>query len=300
MKTLLVIVSKDQQQYAENMNEAIGNLSVKPDGIIVILDRPTPGEISATKKAYTNELVTVIVSTSLPAYVGRPQMNFHVPYFCAGHARNIGVAHAIDNGYDAIIFIDGDCYPEPDLIKGHLEHLDVDEPAITVGRRLEGKYGWHDQREKDTNYPIPIFDKPGRVTREAFFVDSGVLWTCNMGINKQALDIMMSTNKTLYGREELCSSEFCGTWGGEDGFIGLEALYLDIPIMTVRMAGAGIRHVEHPRPLDKYDHETFTVYLEEKREELLYLMKANGMSCNGYRFVPKDIIVGDRDWVAKQ
>jgi len=297
MKTLLVIVSKDQQQYAEKMNTAIDKLTVKPDGVLVVLERPSPAEINATKHAYTNELVSILVSTSLPEYVGRPQMNFRVPYFCAGHARNLGVKYANDNGYDAIIFIDGDCYPEPDLIKAHNDLLKSDDPVITVGKRNEAKYGWHDQREKNGNFPIPIFNKSDRITREAFFVDSGVLWTCNMGINRKAIDLMTSTNQTLYGRDELCSSDFCGTWGGEDGFIGLEALYLDISVMPVCAIDAGVRHNEHPRPLDKYDHETFVAYLEEKREELMYLMKANEMACP--RYLPKDIIIGNRDWAAK-
>ena len=296
MKTLLTVVSKNQQQYAGKMNEAFGNLTVKPDGILVVLDRPSPSEIASTRRAYTNELVNVLITSRLPDFVGRPQMDYHVPYFCAGNARNIAVQYAGEHGYDTIIFIDGDCYPEPDLVKAHLELLDSDDPVITVGRRNEAKYGWHDQREKDSAYPIPIFNKCERVTREAFFVDSGVLWTCNMGINSKAMDIMVCTNRTLYGRDELCSSDFCGTWGGEDGFIGLEALYLDIHVIPVTSGNAGVRHIEHPRPLDKYDHDTFVTYLEEKREELLYLMAAHGMHCS--RFVPKEIIVGNREWVA--
>ena len=168
---------------------------------------------------------------------------------------------------------------------------------ITVGKRLEAKYAWHDQREKDSRYPIPVFRKPERITNEAYFVDSGVIWTCNMGINMAAIRKILGTNKLLYGREELCSSDFCGTWGGEDGFIGLEALYLDISVMPICNDLAGVRHEEHLRPLDKYDFENFTAFLEEKREELMYLLVVNEIGCNGHRFVPKDIIIGNRDWI---
>lgn len=297
MKTLLVIVSKDQQQYAAKMNESIGKLSVQPDGVLVVLDRPSLAEINTTKQAYTNKLTTVLVSSPLPEFVGRPQMNFHVPYFCAGHVRNLATKYAIQNEYDAIIFIDGDCYPDTDLIKAHAELLESNEPIVTVGKRCEAKYAWHDQREKEPTYPIPIFEKCERITKEAFFVDSGVVWTCNMGINRKALEFLFSINKMLYGREEFCMSDFCGTWGGEDGFIGLEALYLDIAVMPVCTPNSGVLHNEHPRPLDKYDHETFISYLEEKREELLYLLKANGIDCP--RYTPKDIIVGNREWIAK-
>jgi len=297
MKTLLAIVSKSQQQYAERMKSAIDGLTVKPDGVLVVLDRPSVQELNVSRKTFDGPLYRVEQMTAIPEYAGRPQMNHGVPYFCAGAARNMAAGIALSEGYDSVVFIDGDCFPEPDLIAAHGELLVSEEATVTVGRRCEGKYGWHDQREKDTTYPIPIFERQERVTKEAFFVDSGVLWTCNMGINRKALDIIMSANRDLYGRAELCSSDFCGTWGGEDGFLGLEALYLDIPVMPVCRTGAGVRHVEHDRPLDKYDHETFIAYLEEKREELLYLMKSHGMDCP--RYLPKDIIIGDRVWAKK-
>jgi len=300
MKSLLIIISRGQQQYASQMNAAVSNLTETPDKVLVILDRPSPKELNETRKAYTNKLVEIIAVHSLPEYVGRPQLNYHVPYFCAGHARNIGVRYAIEHAYDVVIFIDGDCYPEPDLIIGHMNLLVSDEACVTVGKRCEAKYGWHDQREKDVNFPIPIFSNPERITREAFFVDSGVMWTCNMGLNRKAIDMIMHMNMSLYGRTELCSSDFIGTWGGEDGFLGMEALYGNIPVYPVCRKSSGVRHNEHPRPLDKYDHETFVTYLEEKREELMYLLVAQGMGCNGYTFVPKDIIIGNRDWISNQ
>lgn len=293
MRTLFVILSKDQDKYAEEMNRHLEQLSTKPDKVLVLLDRPELREMNATKRAYAdNPLVEVITVRDIPAHIGRPQMNYGVPYFCAGHLRNIAAKYAIDNGYDAAIFIDGDCYPEPDMVKAHIALLDRIEPTITVGRRLEGKHAWHDQREVSEDFPIPIFNKPNTpVTNEAFFVDSGVVWTCNMGINRAALEHFFNLNDTLFGRKELCSSDFCGTWGGEDGYIGLQALYTGVEVLPVCDKNAGIRHVNHDRPLDKYDHETFVAYLEEKREELLYLLKINHIECK-YNYVPKDIVLG--------
>lgn len=297
MKTLLTIVSKNQQQYAARMKEAVEAMSCIPDRVLIVLDRPTAQELKDTQDIFGSPLYHVVSVQDIPSYAGRPQMKYGIPYFCAGAARNMAARFAMEADYDAVIFIDGDCYPEPDLVNAHLELLESEEPAVTVGRRNEAKHGWHDQREKDAEHPIPIFGKQERITKEAFFVDSGVVWTCNMGINRQAMSEIMSLNKALFGRDELCSSDFSGTWGGEDGYLGLEAFYLDIPVMPVCRKGAGVRHVEHDRPLDKYDHETFVAYLEEKREELLYLMKANGRPCP--RYVPKGIIIGNRDWVKK-
>ena len=293
MRTLLVILSKDQDKYAEEMNRRLDQLSVKPEKVHVILDRPALKEMNATRRAYENNpLVEVKVIRDIPSNIGRPQMNYGVQYFCAGHLRNTAAKYAIDNGYDAAIFIDGDCYPEPDIIKAHNVILDREEPTITVGRRLEGQYAWHDQREVSKDTPIPIFNKPNTpVTNEAYFVDSGVVWTCNMGINRAALEHLFNLNNTLFGRPELCSSDFCGTWGGEDGYIGLQALYSGVDVYPVCDDNAGVRHVDHERPLDKYDPEMFTAYLEEKREELMYLLKINNIECK-YNYVPKNIVLG--------
>lgn len=296
MRTLLVIPSKNQERYAPAMSESIKSLSVKPDKVLVMLDRPALKEMNLTKKAYQdNSIVEVRVVRNIPVGIGRPQMNYGVPYFCAGHMRNLAVSYALEENYDSVIFIDGDCYPEKDLIKAHNALLDTkEERVITIGRRCEGKHAWHDQREVSKEHPVPIFNKPNTpITNELFFVDSGVVWTCNMGINRHALRHMVELNEKLYGRRELCSSDFCGTWGGEDGFIGMEAFYTGVTLLPVCDADAGIRHVEHERPLDKYDHETFISYLEERREELLYLLKVHGMECK-YKYVPKDIIIGNQ------
>ena len=52
MRTLLVIPSKNQEQYAPTMNESIKSLSVKPDKVLVMLDRPALKEMNLTRKAY--------------------------------------------------------------------------------------------------------------------------------------------------------------------------------------------------------------------------------------------------------
>jgi len=293
MKRLLVIISKDQQQYANKINDALSQLSEHPEEILVYLDRPSTTELETVTTEYAGNHVTVLASNTLPC-VGRPPMIWGTPYFGAGHIRNLALQYAMGHDYDIVIFIDGDCIPEPDLIRGHTDILSSDEPTITVGRRLEGFYGWHDQREKDEHRLIPIFNTQCRVTSEAYFVDSGVLWSCNMGMNREAIEQITKLNLLLYGRSEVFSTDFLGTWGGEDGFLGLEAFYSDIPVVPVCSNGTGVQHEEHPRPIEKYDFINFTPFLEEKREELLYLMASNGMDCNGCRYVPINIILGPR------
>lgn len=297
MKSLLAIVSKNQSQHVTQMAAAIHDLSRRPDGIILVLDRPSPRELVETRNAFEGSRVKIIVVGHTPDNMGRPCMDFPVHHFCAGACRNVAIEYALTQGYDAVIFIDGDSFPEPNLIKGHLSILGNDAPTISVGRRCERMYDWHDQREGYCDNPIPIFTRMEQITKEAFFVDSGIIWTCNIGMNRLAIESIRHLNKTLFGREEVFSSDFCGTWGGEDGYLGLEAYYTGIEMYPVCAKHAGIRHADHPRPEEKYDHETFVDILESKREELMFLMKGEGRDCCGHIFIPKDIIVGDRNWM---
>lgn len=298
MKTLLAIPSHHQEQYAERMAAALDALVVKPDKVLILLDRPTGQEIVATRRAYSKlPFVEIKLCMSLPLYVGRPHMLYGEEYFCAGHMRNLAIDYMHRNGYDTVIFADGDCYPEPNLISGHQDILGRSEPVVTVGRRLEAKWNWADQRQKSPDFPIDIFKSvPYKVTEEVYYVDSGVVWTCNFGMNMAAIEFLANLNEKLYGRHETFSSDFLGTWGGEDGFIGFECYYGGIDLITLPIGTNGIRHNEHERPQKKYDHVTFLEVLEQRREELMYLLKLHGYDCGGHEYIHKDIIIGDRSW----
>lgn len=288
MKTLLVIPSKGQTQYLPELVAHIEKLAAKPTDIWIYLDRPTGRErVETMRYLKDHPSITLKVNTGMPEYVGHPQMNAGEEYFLAGHVRNIAIEYAYANEYDSVIFIDGDCMPEPDLISGHNELLDADTPRITIGKRKEIKWGLDDQRVASPSSLIRIFGPNGgkRITSEFYFVDSGVVWTCNFGINRKGIERLYEMNTQLYGRREVFSSEFSGTWGGEDGFLGLECLYGNIGVYSLKDGTNGIIHKEHERPVRKYDHITFIDYMEFRREELLARMNSFGMEVPP--FVPR-------------
>lgn len=288
MKTLLVILSKDQQKYIPRMLERVSEFTTMPDGIWYYLDRPTGREYIEARRALEGHgEVELKVNRGTPEYLGRPQMNPGVPQFLAGHVRNVAIAEACAQGYGAILFIDGDCLPESDIVDAYAEVLDTDSPVLATGKRKESKWNYDDQRVVSKEHPVHIFgERPNVVEDEMLFVESGVIWTCNVGINLAAINALYDLNEKLYGRREVFSSIFSGTWGGEDGFLGLECLYGGITVMTIRNGKTGIVHIDHERPPNKYDHIRFVYFLDCCRGDLLFRMELYGY--------------GHRDFVSKE
>jgi len=298
MRTALVILNRKQEAYAPRIAESVSRLDPMPDRVLVVLDRPTLVERRKTEAAYRDipgcELLPV---DREPDIVGRPQMVVGEANFCAGACRDAALEHLGDS-YDFAIFTDGDCMPRTGLVGGHVATAEAagGGSLVTVGRRLEFKWDLRDQREVSKDYPIRIFrDGPYRVTEEEYFVDSGVVWTCNFGISRQAVEAMRDIQGDLYGYRKVFSPDFAGRWGGEDGFVGFVCLYSGIPIWSVPPADSdGIVHIEHERPARTYDHVAFLAYMESRRRELYLLLEARGYELP--RFRNHSEIIGDRSW----
>lgn len=291
MKTALVILCKKQDKYAPAIARGVVSQTVKPDRILVVLDRPGLLERTATVKAYSEiPGCEFLVVSSTPETIGRPPMRPGVEPFCAGHCRNLALDMLYDS--DLVIFTDGDCIPLSGMVESHI--LAHGAGCVTVGRRTEVKWGSTDQRQSYDRRPVPIFKKePSVVDSERYIADSGVVWTCNFGITPGAIRKLRKLNGMLYGTETVFHPDFTGRWGGEDGFLGMECFYGGIPIRTTPLTGTdGVSHIEHARPEDKYDHTSFLPFLEAKRHELVLLMGAAGL-CSG-KFNPLADLVGDR------
>ena len=275
------------------MKAAIHAMSVKPCHVLYMADRPTAKESVEAQSIIGNDpLIQYYPIYQKPDYVGRPTMTHGVDWFLTGHVRNCAVDYIIKHGdIDAVVFIDGDCIPEPDLIKSHMAVLDSKEPKVSVGKRKEAMYNWQDQRDTAESSCGIFHDVPTEILYEAMFVDSGVVWTCNFGMNLAALGYLRQLNATLYGREETFSSEFLGTWGGEDGFIGLECYYTGVPVIALENGNNGIRHKYHLRNEDKYNHTAFIQFLEDHREQLLYLLDLYNMNVRNCGYIPREELI---------
>lgn len=293
MNILLAIPAKGQNQYLSEMLGAIHAMSVHPYHVLYMADRPTYEERKEAACIISNDpLVEYFPVSSSPKYVGRPEMNADSDWFLTGYVRNVAISY-IDNHpeIDGVVFIDGDCIPEPDLIKSHMSVLSRDTPTVTVGQRKEAMFGWLDQRNTQSS-PCHIFsDVPTEIHHEVMFVDSGVVWTCNFGLNRGAISALRTINNTLYHRNETFSSDFVGKWGGEDGFIGLQCFYTGIPVVSLELGDNGIRHKYHDRTSAKYDHVAFLRFLEDQRERLIYLLDLHKLNKGGHRFIPRETLI---------
>lgn len=287
-KTLLAIPNKGQIAYLEQMLSDIGRMSVKPDKVLYLQDRPTAREIVDCRRILAGQdLVEQVIVRKLPERIGHPQMEYGESHFMAGYVREQAIDYMLANGYDAIVFIDGDCLPEPDLIKDHASILYSDTAVVTVGQRKEFMHDWVDQRMTDGSNMSLFFDEPRQVTNEGYFVDSGVVWTCNFGMNREAVVHIRRLNKTIYDRTETFHSDFNGTWGGEDGFLGLECFYTGVPVFSLPIGSNGIKHQFHERNSAKYNHVSFISTLEAHREQLVILLNLYKIMPERIEFVPR-------------
>lgn len=294
MKVAAVVLSRNQEKFAPLIAKALAGQSVKPDRTLVVLDRPGYREERETRDAYAGlPNCDMLVIHTAPGNIARPPMRPGVLPFCAGRCRNLALELLDAEWYDLAVFIDGDCIPYGGWVESHRATVEAHGGGrmVTIGRRREDQWQGHDQRERCADHPIDIFGPESSVvTSEWQVADSGILWSCNFGITRDAVAGIKKLNGMLYGTEELFHSGFTGRWGGEDGFLGMECFYGGIPMVTVpALADEGVRHIEHLRPDTKYDHATFLKLLDSRRRELMTLMAARGM-CGG-KFQPRDELV---------
>lgn len=294
MPVALIIPERHQSAHIAHMVSAINAMTPNPDFTVIIMDRETYRErsviLSAVKSLKCRH--SVIRNDSDDGYMGRPPMHFGQDVFMTGHCRELGIAAAVPEGCDRFIFADGDCIPQCNLIPVHLEAIDTADPVICAGKRVEAIWNMDDQRcVSKQNRVAGMFDGPvGTISSDAPMVDSGVIWTCDFSMNAVAVDAIRRVNRECYGRDEVFSSLFSGTWGGEDGFLGLEAYYSGVTVKYACGVSGGVIHQFHARPDEKYGHSTFLEELEDRREELMSLLSAKGLLKNGQQFVKKNFL----------
>lgn len=253
------------------MQAAIERLTVRPYFIYVMLDRQSATDFKFIKNVTSNidlsNSYKVFNMTDIPEFVGRPN---HLPeqdLFLTGYRRNQAIDMAIEDGCTSFVFIDGDCLPQPDLIAAHNRANFRNLPNLSVGRRREEKHGWKDQREVSPNLRnLKLFGRVDEnvITDFELLKTSAITWSCNMSMNFQAVNRLKKFNQYYYGRPDVFHSDFLGTWGGEDGFIGVESYFCKIFITVINDKKSGIKHIEHERPVNKYSGDAFQIYLEHQ------------------------------------
>ena len=262
-KIALIIPSRDQEEYWDKILKGIALQTRQPDKVYILLDRPTDEVMDkASKCIHTNvNFYKFVPVTEKPKYIGNPPKDKYKELFLTPYIRNLGIEMAIKDGYDTFIFIDGDCIPQNKLIESHLRKLRLHLPILTVGRRRELMYRWMDRREYVPELShLNLFQEKGTLINSPDLLkQSLIVWSCNIGMNLLSINMLKNFNRFYYDRAEVFSSEFNGSWGGEDAFLGIQAYYTRLYISTIGEKASGIEHINHPRPDDKYniDHMNF-------------------------------------------
>ena len=172
--------------------------------------------------------------------------------FMAGKCRDYGLDIAIAKGFDKFVFIDEDCIPQDCLVSSHADAIGRSIPVISCGRRLEEARHWVDPRECGEAAKLALFN--GSVVKNISLVKAClVTWTCNLGINLMAVNLVRRLMNRLYGEERLFPSVFDGTWGGEDSFLAYSGWALGIPMCYLPKGANAVKHKDHPRPSNVYN-----------------------------------------------
>lgn len=243
----LIIPIHNQDSNIERIYKGILNQTQLPDNVYFVFDRcKCSDELSLL-------LSNNIIRVSIIELNDVPKSDRNGDFY-AGYARNEGLKHAIIDGNEKFVFIDGDCVPQTNLIESHNNSLIQSMPVISVARRREKEYRWLDRRETISDLVnVGFFGKNGLVINNPDLIKNAlVTWTCNLGINIFAVRLIQKFNLRYYNENVLFNSLFNGQWGGEDTFLGIEAWYCKVIITTIGHKSAGIEHIPHLRPDNAY------------------------------------------------
>jgi len=289
MQPALIIPLYKQNKYWSRMINAIESQSVMPKFVYVMMDRPSDKDyneiVNQCSRPNLKTTYKVFNCQELPDYLGRPTQLPDFDLFLTGHRRNIAIEQAIADGCDMFVMIDGDCIPQEHLIKSHMKACDNHLPMLVCGRRCEEKHGGLDQRDLDQKVAIhKLFSSvnPHPIMDNSLHINCSVVWSCNISMNMKAIERIKKVNQYYFGRSEVFSSQFVGTWGGEDAFLGIEAYASMVVTVTINDAKSGILHIDHPRPESKYGSNSFFKYFGEQ-VELFNAMRLN-------KPIPMDIL----------
>ena len=273
MKTALIIPIYNQSKYFLRLVSAIESMSELPDIVYPTLDRNSREDYKIIKRICENKNLKcqykILDLTNIPEYIGKPTNNPGQDLFLTGDRRNQAIDIAIQDGCEIFVFIDGDCVPEADLIKAHKRVNSYGLPNLSIGRRKEEKHKWRDQRELDPKIAtLKLFSRINEfvIQNPELLYSASIVWSCNIGMNLKSVNQLKKLNEYYYGKSEVFNSEFLGAWGGEDCFLGIQAYTAKVFITVINDELSGIRHIDHPRPIDKYHVAAWTDHLAEEVE----------------------------------
>ena len=277
MTNVIITLIHTQEKNLTRVLESYVNQTIQPDSYIFVLDRCSDN----SRKVLEN------FQKKYPVYILE---NNSGEGFLAGYCRDFGV-NFVKTLYEnfSILFLDGDCVPSEKIFEETFKVLNVENEMITIGRRISEKEDGIDFHD-DPRILSPI--TKNKIFKEGFnnivsdmhFArQRSITWSCCLGLNYSALNFIEYVVEIITEDRRIFSKAFDGTWGGEDDFIGLIAMFYDIPVVAID-PGHFIRHIYH----DSRKNETFTSVLKNEYKKLRALaIKTNAP---GIKFSEMDMV----------
>ena len=190
--------------------------------------------------------------------------------------RNSVIEHFRYSGYDALVFIDGDCYPDSpeflakyetllenhDLVFGTRRHDDVSSlvmpPSDLLTANMDNLWSGNPVDYRDLRLvsgAVEAWNASKTFSERLDLMLTGMIgWSCNFGFSRNGLAKLRNFQKRVYGLAEgiFDSEAFGNGWGYEDVAMGLDALYAGLDISITDSVQVG--HRSHDRSDGLFDH----------------------------------------------
>lgn len=233
IKTFVIVpVGED----VERLRWCLQGLEAQSDpdfGVVIALDSKGGGSDDALWKRFT--------SWYFPAS-GRAAILAHLPpepgSYRPSATRNIGAAAAIERGADLLIFLDGDCIPDPDFVAAHKAAYDAwpDDLSFGFRRHLPESF----LLELETVTDAEMLRHAVMEPRQHCLPETPTAWdvfSCNM-----------SVQSSVFAQLNGFDNEYDGAWGGEDTDFAARFVAAKVPCMDLSpLQGGYVTHVDHAR-----------------------------------------------------
>jgi len=282
----VIIPCKNQDSIVNLAIDMFRHMPTPPDNILVLNDRSDTFNIK--EDSFVNVLNTADYGIS-----GRSA------------TRNLGIQFCYEIGTDRFIFIDGDSVPRnSSFIKQYNHEFDENENQLLIGLRnhvneisykdvklCSGKINKYPSDYLTTNQDnfslglTPTNEDLRKVSKMNKYFNASttfeeksdhmlsgwVMWSCNFGISKIALDKLQDHNNKVFGSPFWFDEIEFTKWGYEDIAFGLDALYSDVDVNFISVY---TEHLMHDRSDELFTHiEGKSLIYKRYRKLLLHRLK---------------------------
>lgn len=283
MKISVALTNHNQHEMVKETIKLLLSAETKPSHIYVLSDGKPFWDFSKNPR--------IIPLNNTGAFTGR----------CGN--RNSVIKPFLASNDDAIVFMDGDCFPENpaflekywmlldnhDLVFGTRRHTPVDglsvPPSDLLTANMDNLYHGKPLNYSDLRLVSGAVgawrDSKSFAERLDLMLTGMIGWSCNFGFTRKGLETLRKFQKDTYGLDEgiFDSCAFHEGWGYEDVAMGIDALYAGLDIMI--SDGVRVGHHSHDRSDGLFDHvkgrhaimERYRM-LEEAREKWEWVKRA--------------------------